>query len=338
SLAGGSLQAAGRVPLEDAHTGYVSFGLENVQLQQLLAPWPEYASTARGSVNMRLQGRVAEVCRFEGVASARDVDLEGVHIGELRFPFDAVWEPRSGRGKLVSQEAHAQVAQGRMTGQVEVDVLHTIGMHGKINLANVDLRSLERSLSSSQQFGSGTVQGTVVFDGKNMRSINDLTATMNLKLKNSQAMTLPVLDQIGPLLSAGLSTATKFQTGELQGTLAHGIVRIRRFTLSSPTVQVFAKGSAAVAGRLDLEVVVRTGEQGANGPLAMLALNRLALTTAGPVGWVIEANELMSNRVINAHVGGTMRHPTVQVKPVALLANEALRFFLSQAGGGAALP
>ncbi len=338
SLAGGTLEASGQVPLGESRAGHISLGLSNVRLQELLEPWPGAASLARGTVDLQLRGRLADVCRFEGIGSTHDAKLAGLRVSDAQFPFNATWDPRTGRAKMVAHQGHAQLARGRMTSRLEVDVLHDVDLRGNVDLTNVDLNALEASFSPSARFGSGTVQGSLAFAGKNVRSVNDLTGTLHFKLRNAQAMTLPVLQQIGPLLSAGVSTATRFNDGDIRGSLSHGVVRLKKFTLTSPSVQVFASGDVALAGRLDLELVARTGQQGANGPLATLALNRLALTAAGPVGWVIEANELLSNRVINAHVSGNIRHPTIQIRPVALLEQEALRFFLGQAAGGTALP
>ena len=53
-----------------------------------------------------------------------------------------------------------------------------------------------------------------------------------------------------------------------------------------------------------------------------------------PISLVQEASGLLSSRLINLQVSGTARNPAIRLRPVPLLAEEAVRFFLRRGGVG----
>jgi len=62
------------------------------------------------------------------------------------------------------------------------------------------------------------------------------------------------------------------------------------------------------------------------GPLA------LRVPVAGPVPLVVlqEASNLLANHVIYLDVTGTARSPVIRPRPLAILSQEAVRFFLNR--------
>ena len=48
-----------------------------------------------------------------------------------------------------------------------------------------------------------------------------------------------------------------------------------------------------------------------------------------PINLLAQASTFLANRLIHLRVTGTVRSPTIQVEPIALLAEEAVRFFLN---------
>jgi hypothetical protein len=156
-----------------------------------------------------------------------------------------------------------------------------------------------------------------------------MTATLAAKLGHTQAFQVPVLRQLTPFL--GGQTAT-FQTGELRGTLSHGVFRIQRFTLSGSYVQLILEGTVTTAGLLNMQATARTGLLGASGPLAAILGPRLQAVGAIPRSVLARATSLLAGQVIRFHVGGTVRNPVIQVQPLSILTEEAVRFFLAPVG------
>jgi hypothetical protein len=174
------------------------------------------------------------------------------------------------------------------------------------------------------------VTGRVDFAGSNVRSVNDLTADVRATLSQTQALQLPVLSQLAPYLGPGRTSST-FQSGELRGRLAGGVLRLQQLTLTGTYLQMVIEGSVSLQGRLDLDVTARTGMLGAT-PLC-LRLLRLGIPAAGPipVSLLVQASGLLSNQVVHLLVNGTVRQPVVRVQPVRLLSETAVRYFLNRA-------
>ena len=139
--------------------------------------------------------------------------------------------------------------------------------------------------------------------------------------------------QIVPYLG-GLSGSTVIQKGDVRATLGGGVWRIARLTLESPVLRLMVQGSVTLQGRLDLDVVARTGQIGVH----PLLLRALGLSFGGPIGSeaLIRASAWLSNRSVQLHVSGTLQSPTIQVRPLRLLTEEAIRFFLLNAAFPAA--
>src|SRR5205085_4927940 len=98
------------------------------------------------------------------------------------------------------------------------------------------------------------------FSGNEMRSLNDLTGTLQAKLTQSQAFQAPVLYQVAPYL--GIQTSSSFDQGELRARLSRGAFRIQNLTLLGQSLRVLVIGTVTLTGRLDLDVTARTGSVG----------------------------------------------------------------------------
>ena len=68
--------------------------------------------------------------------------------------------------------------------------------------------------------------------------------------------------------------------------------------------------------------------------LAQFLLARLTDSVAAPVGLLMRIQRLLSNRLLYLDVRGTIDRPVVTFRPLPLLAEETLRFFLEQAASG----
>src|SRR5262249_1401316 len=203
---------------------------------------------------------------------------------------------------------------------------------GQIRLFGADLRELPREASDSSEFGSGRVTARIDFAGTDVQSFDDLTATVDASFSETQAMQMLVLRQLAPYLSPGLSRSSTFQSGDLRARLDRGILRIQRLGLVGRYSQMLIEGNVTVdTGRLDLRVLANTGQLGPNQRgLALLGLH-IPVVGPIPVGLLVGATDYLPNRVLHLRVTGTYRSPTIQVEPVPLLTEEALRFFVNRA-------
>src|SRR5207248_4801162 len=102
--------------------------------------------------------------------------------------------------------------------------------------------------------------------------------------------------------------------------------------LTGRVVQVFINGLVTLEGRLDLDVLAQTQRMGPPS-VQFLRFIGVRVPMAGPipVSLLIQASTYLSNRLIHLRVTGTYRSPTIQIEPISLLADEAVRYFVNQA-------
>ena len=114
-------------------------------------------------------------------------------------------------------------------------------------------------------------------------------------------------------------------------------MRVQRFTLSGEALKLYADGTIGFGGRLNLDVIASTNTFGSDRLFAQALLEALPAVGPPPLMILTQANRFLSNRVIYLDVSGTLRRPAVSVRPLPLLQDEAIRFFLGEAAGPAAM-
>ena len=310
---------------------WFTLDLSRVEAGQLLAPWPALAGVAQGPLDVRLRGSVGREWTGSGEVTLTRGRVLGAEVAELRLPLTWSVVPARGRGQLDVRDATAQVALGRAAGRASFRWGAGNRLEGQLRFSDVQLRTLLRQVTDLTSFGNGQVTGRIDFAGTDVRSLDDLTATMDASLARTQAFEFPVLRQLLPFLGVGRSTSATFDRGKLQARLARGIVRVEGLSLVGASLQLFLEGTVTLQGRLDLDVLANTGRVGVNPNL--LDLLGLGLPAVGPIPAevILRASDYFSNRLLRLRVGGTIRSPSVRIDPVTLLTDEAIRFFLNRA-------
>jgi hypothetical protein len=191
-------------------------------------------------------------------------------------------------------------------------------------------------LMTNGSAGSGMVDGNAIVRAKNARTASDFVGSFGLELKNIQALKLPVLDQLPKMISLSPPVPGRGQDGgTVRGRIAGGLVHLDEVAIHQSNVQVLMTGNATMTGRLDLDVVASTESESPTDQLLTLLDSPLMLAAPAPVALVVKANELLKDRVVRVHVGGTADRPTLRLQPGKQLSQDAVRFFLSSNLGSA---
>ncbi|MGH7140095.1 MAG: AsmA-like C-terminal region-containing protein, partial [Pirellulales bacterium] len=333
TLAGGALTASGYAFLDPRRRGLFRITVGNADIAQLLAPWPKSGSQMRGVIDAQLEGffgggRPMVVTGTMAMSRGR---AGGIEFDSLRVPVHGTIDPASGRGTFELHGITGQIAHGRLTGDFDVALASGLGLNGRGKFAKIDLRTLLQESGSTSRLASGKITGNYTLGGRNVRTPNDLTGTFDATLRDTQAMSLPIFERALPYLTGGVSGSTTFDDGTVRGSLARGVIRVDRFSLSSGSAQIFAQGNVTLAGRLDLNVTVNTGQLNVPRRTLSLLASRILLVAAPPIGLLVNVTQFLSNQVINLEVTGTVRSPTIRIRPLNLLGQEAAQFFLLQA-------
>jgi hypothetical protein len=278
----------------------------------------------------RLRGTLGRVWSGGGNIVLTRGRVFGLEVAELRMPVRFEVAPARGRAEVGIEDIAATVGRGRINGRATLGFGIGTHMDGNLRFSGVDLQALR--LTQSSQLVGGQVSGRITFSGNDVRSLDDVTATVEASLSQTQALQLPVLSQIAPFLGPGRSSTT-FQSGDLRGRLAGGVFRVQRLSLSGNTTSVFAEGTVTTSGRLNLSMTATTRLLGAGTGLLQAMGLRLPLIGPVPLALLVEATGYLSSASIHLVVTGTMRSPSVRVEPLSLLTDEAARFFLLPVGG-----
>jgi hypothetical protein len=330
-VAQGLLRAQIAYSLRDSDRSWFSLSLEHADLGRLLQGFPGVTKWIEGSLQVSLRGQLGREWHGGGTLALTRGKIRGIEIVEWLMPLQFMYSPRTENGQLDIHDSTAQVGQGRANGQATIHWGPGIRLEGSLRFSEARLGSLFSGSEELSSLAGGRATGRIDFGGHQVQSVNDLTAVVSAQVHQSQALLNPILRSLLPYLGLGISVNTTFQRGDLTGRLAHGIFRVQRLTLSSPSVQMVLTGTVSLQDRLDLEVTAHTGVLVLNP--ALVRLLNLPLPSVGPipVTLLVQATYYLSNQVVHLRVTGTLRSPVIRIEPVQLLTEEAVRFFLNRA-------
>jgi hypothetical protein len=200
-------------------------------------------------------------------------------------------------------------------------------MSGRLQFYQLNLAAIMRHVDPSASSASGLLAGSLDFEGTDVRSVDDITATLQARLNEVQAFEYPVLRQIAPYLG-GQSSSSSLGNGDIQARLAAGIVRIERLALEVRQLPLYMQGTATLGGGLNLDVTVKP-RRGNNTILAGLLGAGTGTNRALPVALLSQVTQLVARQLVHLRVTGTVRSPVIEVEPPPVLSQNALRFLFS---------
>jgi translocation and assembly module TamB len=336
-LAQGSLRATLVYGLRESNSGWFALALDQAEASRLLAPLPALAGLVQGPFSVQLRGSLGREWRGGGTAALTRGRVAGVEVQEWRLPVECGLTPTRGRAFLNVRDSVAQVGQGRMQGQASLRYEGGLRLEGNLRFYNADLRTLLRPAGEAATLAGGRLTGRLDFAAVNLRGADDLTASLQATLSQTQAFQLPVLSALAPFVAPGQGNMT-FQTGEVRARLSNGVVRVQQLALVGPVVRLMVEGTVNFQGRLDLDASAAIGSLGVN-PTTVRSLG-LRIPAVGPIplAVLVEASSYLSNRVARLRVTGTVRNPVLAVQPLQLLSEEAVRYFLGRVNIPTSLP
>jgi len=318
TVAQGSVSGKLVVNLKQPERSWFQFDLASAELTDLLHPWPALAEHAQGTVDVRLHGTLGK----EWAGSA-DVVLQrgkvlGIDISEWRAPVRWAFHSGEGRWEAETRDSNAQIAQGRATAQASATWNSGLRLNSQIQFVGVNLHQA----FPGTRVGTGRATGRIDVSSEHLQTIDDLQANLTATVQHTQALDYPVLRQVAPLL--GMTTTKTFESGELRARLTKSVVHIEKLALTEGPWQLFAQGNVTLQGGVHLDMTASTGKLGS---LAAALGWRVPQTGTIASEILARATTALSPQLVHVHVRGTVREPTVQVVPLPLLTEQALRFF-----------
>jgi hypothetical protein len=306
------------VNLSQPQRSWFTAALDGADLTTVLQPWPELAQHCQGTVDLRLRGKLGKECSGSCDAVLIRAKIAGLAVNEWRLPIRWSLVPSEGRGHLEIHDSHLQVSGGTGTLDLSAGWNSTLRLDSQLRFVGVDLRQAFPGL----KLGNGRANGRLDISGDHMRSLDDVGATLQATFQQTQAMQFPVLRQIAPIL--GFQSSSTFQNGDLRARLARSVVHIERMTFYEGPLQLYADGNVTLQGRVLLDVTANTGKL----TNVAAALGWRLPAGRGIAGELLaKATTALSPRLVHLHVTGTVHEPIIQVVPLPMLTEQALRFF-----------
>lgn len=315
----------------EPHRGTARLSGERIEVARLLAPWPSISKNAAGTADVVIRADLGASWSGTADISTSQAEIVGVEFAVERLPISWTATPATGSARLQMRTESLRVAGGRVSGKAVVAVSRGVNLDVAARLRALQLRNLLRG--NSRFSANGQLGGQLTLRGRNLQSLSDLRGSFRGNLTNSRTLGLPVLRSLNRHLNTGPLLSQSFDSTEVRLRLDRGIVSVDRLALSDSAVQLIIEGRADLKGRLDLNATAHVGQFSSEPQLSRLLQSAgLFAQSAAPVALLAEANEFLSDRLLYLHIGGTVRNPTTRLQSGLLLRQEAVRFFLGEAG------
>jgi hypothetical protein len=321
TLAQGNVSGKIALNLIQPERSWFQIDMGNAELSDLLHSWPSVAEQAKGSVELRLRGTLGKEWAGTADAVLERGKILGLDVGDWRAPIRWTFVPSEGRGELEVRDSHAQLAQGRATAQATAIWNSGLRLTSQIQFVGINLHQA----FPGSKLGNGRATGRIDVSSERLQTVDDLQANLMATVQHTQALDYPVLRQVAPFL--GITTTKTFQNGEVRARLARGVVHFEKLAFAEGPWQLYAEGNVTLQGNVHLDMTANSGRLG-----NLAAALGWRVPQTGIIGGdlLTRATTALSPQLVHVHVRGTVREPAVQVVPLPLLTEQALRFF---AGG-----
>ncbi|MCA9147931.1 MAG: hypothetical protein KDA92_01465, partial [Planctomycetales bacterium] len=326
-FAGGRINGRGKVTLDDSRNGSFEFSANRVSLSRALVPLASRGELADGMVSMRITGRLGNHPSGRAIVLMDRGTAGPIALANVRVPIDWSLDPRASTVQWSTTNASIELGGGRVVTNAKGRWNGKLDMNMMASARRVDT---SRILAARTSPGTGYLDGTVRLNARQALSANDFNGVFDATLTDSSSLQFPVISDLTKFLKTVPST-TSFDESRAQGRFGNGMVHLDRVTLAAANVQVLAEGTATLQGRLNLEVMARTGETGPADKLLELADSPLLAAAPTPVALVAKANTALKDRVVHLRIGGTATSPMIRLEPGRQIGQDAIKFFVNQA-------
>lgn len=329
-FADGKLSGKALVQFENTPTGRFDFVASRVNLRRATSPFG--IADVAGSGTVKVRGRLGHEITGHADLTVENAVAAGVDVRQVRLPVDWSVTPTAKTVRWQCRAGTVSVGGGNVRIATQGNYANTLNMNSSVRVERVDLSKVMQNGSA----GSGIVDGEVIVRAKQAKSPKQFVGTFDFEMKNIQALKIPVLDQLPQMVNLSPSIPGRGQDGgTIHGRIGGGLVYVDEIAVYQSNVQVLVYGKATMQGQLDLDVIVSTESTSPTDQLVSMLDSPLMLAAPAPVALIAKANDLIKDRIVRVHVGGTANSPTLRLQPGKQLTQEAVRFFLTSSFGSA---
>ena len=339
--AGGFLKGSGQVYLLDREGGLhprADLRLTASRVDLTRGLWflgdvaNDYQGKASGQVTIT---GFADAVRVRGSVDGRDLVVFAIPIGKAHSGLEADTSFATGRWSMRLPAIRSVVSGGLLNGEVSISSTlrggRGVDLESRWRTNRVDFFRLSNQLGKSSTLARGEITGEVTLGGKSVQSVSDLAGRFRFRLGETRGGALPGIIGVSRFLGPVSLATERFKVGEARGLVGGGAVIIDEFWLASDAALVRADGQLYLNSlRLDLNVLVATGDYREIAADFSQIAGRFALQSLIPASAIVRVSELLRDRTLVVGIGGTVRNPIVRVRPVETFREEAVRFLIRE--------
>ena len=324
-------EIAGRavIPLFGSAAGSYDLDVRNFSLPRMLQVLIKDPVESSGLVNARISGRAGRTITGSGTLGVSQAGLFGVANQSMKVPVRFRIETAQRKARIEMPNTRFRAFRGTVDGRASLDIGTRLRLDSDLELSNIDSQLLVRSLSGFKNTGNGKLSGKLKIKGRNIRTQNDLAGSFRGTLKQSDALSLPLLDQVSRFLGSGRTLRNdQFDSETIELALSKGRIDVKQFRLQNSLTSIFISGDAWLSGKLDLEIAARVEQLNQPTLIDQLAGSPIARIVGPEAVFFAQAADFLSERIVFLDVTGTATRPQLRLNPGKQLREEAIRYFL----------
>lgn len=335
-IAGGRLDARGTFPLDlldslDEETvsnsnGELRFDAQRVQLNWLVNfLFPGYADQFSGIVSYRGAARYDRQIYLRGDAHATDALAFGLPIQSGHGNLAINLNLDGSLDRLSTHNLTGTAMGGKFVGEIDLrgGSRYELAAGGRITAGKLD--QLSRALGFDHILGTGRFDGRVQLGSSDASSLAALSGLLQIDFDRGDAQSVPLLPDLARYVPVLQLASTDITDGRLRARIGQGVLRIQDLFLNGDAFWLVGQGYASlIGGQLDIEAVLQTGG-GIEQQAKQQVVQRLALGLLPQAALLIEINDLLRNRSLYFHIGGTTSQPVIQARLVQTLGKALLQ-------------
>lgn len=327
-IAGGRMEVVGslRESRPGRYSGDLRFDLESLQLPALAA-WvaPEMAEQLVGTLNYQGRALLGREILLSGAARIRDAMAYQLPIQDLRSQLRILLAYNGRLHELSARNIHGTALGGLVDGEAQLHGDSGYQLSSAIQISNGKLEQLSRALGFEYIVGTGCFDAQATLRSSDAMNLSALSGPLQIDFEGGDAQSVPLLSDLGRLLPLLQLGSTDISTGRLNAQLGQGQLRISNVFLSGDAFWLVGDGSASLTtGGLDIKALVNTGG-GLDTQLAQSASQKLVAIALPQLALLGELNDLVRNRTLYLHIGGSTSHPVIQPQVAPTLARALLQ-------------
>lgn len=327
-LMGGSTQGTvwGTTPSQSAPEVGFNLRLERVTLKRFLSFVPAWASYVAGLGSLQVTGTYNDALRADVGLNVEQARVVGLPVSELRMPATFVFNPSSGTGSVQLRPSTARVSGGQVRGDASFRIGSDRTFQGQVQLADIDLQTLNRLATDSSRLASGRISGRISLSGPDPSQPERYRGRVNLDLDDAALFSIPIFREVEKFF--GAARGGLFEDGDLVAAIGNRQLLIESFSLEGRLVQLHMTGTVGFDTQLNLEVLVNTSQLiPETGQVLLARIPGLSEVLGRNEQVMLRVSRFLSNRLVKLRVTGTLRNPSVAVDPSVVVVDAAVVFF-----------